>query len=144
MMVSENLDKACSAEKHFHDIHYEPESSTSQPDLTRDDVEKCSTQTRPVLARKTTIPPLDWDDDDDPDNPFNWPLRRRMYNTMIPGLLGLAVTFGSSVYTPGYPEVAQEFGVSSTAALVPLSVWTLGLGFGIDHDTVGLGELSLS
>lgn len=42
----------------------------------------------------------------------------------------LLSTFGSSVYTPAFPEVAKQFNVSTTAALVPLSVWTFGLGFG--------------
>jgi MFS family permease len=39
-------------------------------------------------------------------------------------------TFGSSVYTPSYPEVSRHFDISAVAALVPLSVWTFGLGFG--------------
>ena len=57
-------------------------------------------------------------------------------------------TFGSSVYTPstadptlqwmspvanvnaGVPEVARHFGVGQTAALVPLTVYVLGLGLG--------------
>lgn len=33
-------------------------------------------------------------------------------------------------HTSGVPEVARHFGVSSTAALVPLSVYVAGLGFG--------------
>lgn len=48
----------------------------------------------------------------------------------IPGAFGFGVTFGSSVYTPGYPEVRERFGVSSTVALLPLSLYVLGLAFG--------------
>jgi len=48
----------------------------------------------------------------------------------VPGAFGFAVTFGSSVYTPGYPEVAKKFGVSQTVALLPLSLYVLGLAFG--------------
>jgi len=75
-------------------------------------------------------PALDWDDVDDADNPYNWSASKRAYNTFVPGLLGLAVTFGSSIYTPSYHEVAERYNVSSVAALVPLSIWTFGLGFG--------------
>jgi MFS family permease len=39
-------------------------------------------------------------------------------------------TFGSSVYTPAYPEVAARFHVSQTAALLPLTLWVLGLAAG--------------
>lgn len=50
--------------------------------------------------------------------------------TSVPGVLGFAVTFGSSVYTPGYGEVMSEFDISSTLALLGLSMWVLGLAFG--------------
>ncbi len=39
-------------------------------------------------------------------------------------------TFASSIYSPGYPEVADEFKVSSTVSLLGLSLYTLGLAFG--------------
>jgi len=39
-------------------------------------------------------------------------------------------TFASSVYTPAYPEVMHRFSVSSTAALLGLSLYVVGLGFG--------------
>ncbi|EXJ89921.1 hypothetical protein A1O3_02988 [Capronia epimyces CBS 606.96] len=72
----------------------------------------------------------DWDGEDDPGNPLNWPLPKKMYHTLIPALQCFTITFGSSVYSPSAPEVARHFGISTTAALVPLSVYVLGLGFG--------------
>ena len=39
-------------------------------------------------------------------------------------------TFGSSVYTAGTPDVEKRFHVSETAAILPLSLYTLGLAFG--------------
>jgi len=82
-------------------------------------------------AEQAAPPPaLDWDDEHDPDNPHNWSASKRAYNTFVPGLLGLAITFGSSIYTPSYHEIAERYHISSVAALVPLSVWTFGLGFG--------------
>ena len=74
--------------------------------------------------------PLDWDGPDDPENPHNWKLWSRIYHTIIPALFAFVVTFGSSVYTPGYPEVMKEFGISSTVALLGLSLYVLGLAFG--------------
>lgn len=39
-------------------------------------------------------------------------------------------TFGTSVYTPAVVHVMADFKVSRTAAIIGLSVYTLGLGFG--------------
>lgn len=39
-------------------------------------------------------------------------------------------TFGTSVYTPALADIMSEFNVSRTAALVGITVYTLGLGFG--------------
>lgn len=72
----------------------------------------------------------DWTGPDDPEDPVNWPMAQRVYHTIIPGLFGFAVTLGSSVYTPGYPEVEKRFNVSPTVALLSLSLYVLALGFG--------------
>lgn len=72
----------------------------------------------------------DWNGADDPDNPWNWPLRKRVWHVIIPSLFSLAVTFGSSVYSPAVDQVAEIFDVSTTAAILPLSLWVLALGFG--------------
>ncbi|KAK7728490.1 hypothetical protein SLS57_002378 [Botryosphaeria dothidea] len=62
---------------------------------------------------------VDWVDD--PENPQNWKYAKRCFHTLIPT---------SSIYTPGRSEVQEEFGVSSTVAILPFSFYTLGLAFG--------------
>ena len=89
-----------------------------------------SAQHEPQNGLAKTVTAQDWTGPDDPENPQNWPLWRRVYHTTIPALYGLAVTFGSSVYSPAVPEVEKKFGVSSTVALLGLSLYVLGLGFG--------------
>lgn len=81
-------------------------------------------------ALQRTVTAQDWTGPDDPENPVNWPLWQRIYHTTVPGLFGFAVTLGSSIYTPGYPEVEKRFNVSPTVALLPLSLYVLGLAFG--------------
>ena len=39
-------------------------------------------------------------------------------------------TFGTSVYTPALADIMADFNVSRTAALVGITVYTLGLAFG--------------
>lgn len=81
-------------------------------------------------ALQINVTAHDWNGPDDPENPLNWPLWQRIYHTTVPSLFGFAVTLGSSVYTPGYPDVEKRFKVSSTVALLPLSLYVLGLAFG--------------
>ena len=71
-----------------------------------------------------------WMGGNDPDNPMNWPLGKRVYNAAVPGLLSFGITFGSSIYEPSYPNVMAEFNVSSTVALLGITVYVLGLAFG--------------
>ncbi len=90
------------------------------------------TPTSPQAEHPTreTVTAQDWTGPDDPENPMNWPFWKKVYHTIIPGLFAFIVTFGSSVYTPGYPEVMIRFEISSTAALLGLSLYVLGLAFG--------------
>lgn len=39
-------------------------------------------------------------------------------------------TLGSSIYSPAFPSIEKEWGVSSTVALLPLTTYVLALGFG--------------
>ncbi|KAK3303705.1 major facilitator superfamily domain-containing protein [Chaetomium strumarium] len=73
---------------------------------------------------------IDWRGPDDPDCPYNWPMRKRIYMTSIPALLCVNVSFASSVYTSGASDIERTFGVTRTEALLGLSLflWALGLG----------------
>src|SRR5438132_1309340 len=39
-------------------------------------------------------------------------------------------TVGSSIYSPAAHEIVEQFHVSATASLLPVSLYVLGLGFG--------------
>ncbi|KAF3007906.1 hypothetical protein E8E13_011074 [Curvularia kusanoi] len=101
--------------------HTNPVNSLS--DMT--DTEKKDTTNKP-----STLPVADWDGPNDPDNPHNWPLWQRIYHATTPGFFGFAVTFGTSVYTPALADIMADFRVSRTAALVGITVYTMGLAFG--------------
>ncbi|KAH7383974.1 major facilitator superfamily domain-containing protein [Pyrenochaeta sp. MPI-SDFR-AT-0127] len=72
----------------------------------------------------------DWNGPDDPDNPQNWSMTWRIYHAAIPALFGFAVTFGTSVYTPALADIMHDFQISRTVAILGLSIYTLGIGFG--------------
>ncbi|KAF2095630.1 MFS general substrate transporter [Rhizodiscina lignyota] len=106
-------------------VHTKHDHSDLEKLSTHHDVEAEAAHpaTRAVTAQ-------DWTGPDDPENPFNWPMSKRVYSTAIPGLFAFVVTFGSSVYTPAIPEVMQQFHVSQEAAVLGLCLWTLGLACG--------------
>lgn len=68
---------------------------------------------------------------DDPDNPRNWSRLYRWYCTMVVAITCFVVAFCSSVITPGVSGVADEFEVSTVAALVSVSVFVIGFGVGM-------------
>lgn len=79
---------------------------------------------------KRTVTAQDWSGPDDPENPQNWTTAKKAYHTAATALLGFAVTCGSSMITPGTPEIQQLFGISRTVAILPLSLFVLGLALG--------------
>lgn len=96
------------------------------------DLEKATTK-----GSRTSIAPIervktaaDWTGPDDPGNPQTWSLLIRAYHTLSIGTLSFAVTCGSSIITPATPEIEAHFNVSRTVAILPLTLYVLGLGFG--------------
>ncbi|KAF1992484.1 MFS general substrate transporter [Aulographum hederae CBS 113979] len=76
-------------------------------------------------SRPVEIP---WDKD--PANAMNWSKANRIYHTLIPAGCAFICTLASSIYTPGIPEVSETFNVSEEVALIPYSIYVIGLAFG--------------
>ncbi|KAI1100774.1 polyamine transporter 3 [Jackrogersella minutella] len=69
-------------------------------------------------------------DDDDPENPRNWPL---WYRASIIGAIAYTtwvVVFYSTSYTASIPGLVDEFGISSTVATLGVTTYLLGLATG--------------
>lgn len=129
-------DTDSSLERTDDDPYHEAASPTADQPANwtkKDDLELgCSataTHTPETLLHAVTTL-SDWDGPEDCANPQNWPLRRRIYYIIAPGALALSVSVASSLITPGTDLIAQEFKVSKTAAILTLSLYSLGLGLG--------------
>ena len=97
------------------------------------DLEKAKTShsnTSNLAPATRVVTAVDWSGPDDPGNPHNWNLWKRIYHTWAVGAISFAVTAGSSLITPAVPDIAQHFDVSRTAAIGSLSIYVLGLAFG--------------
>ncbi|KAI9871535.1 MAG: hypothetical protein M1830_002778, partial [Pleopsidium flavum] len=65
----------------------------------------------------------------DPDNPLNWPIYKRIYASAVALAFAFVVAFGITVYTAGISEVTTRFDVSATVAILGLSLYLLGIAF---------------
>ncbi|KAF2497246.1 MFS general substrate transporter [Lophium mytilinum] len=82
------------------------------------------------LCDQTNSLEEDWDAPHNKENPRNWSALKKGCHIVPVSLLCLSVTAGSSMITPGVFAIAYKFHVSHTAALLPLSLFVLGLAIG--------------
>lgn len=66
-----------------------------------------------------------WDGPDDPDNPMNWPTRKKWMITISLGMLTWVVTFASSIFSTAVRPAAKEFGVSTEVMTLGTSLFVL-------------------
>ncbi|KAK1716857.1 hypothetical protein CaCOL14_001285 [Colletotrichum acutatum] len=74
---------------------------------------------------------VDWDGPDDPENPQNWPMKKKWFNIATISMLTFVTPLGSSMFAPGIPKIMVEFHeTSATVATFVVSVYVLGFAFG--------------
>lgn len=73
---------------------------------------------------------VDWDGEDDPENPLNWPLHHKAVFIVCVALLTMSVYMGSAIYTPGVDQIMEEFLVGPVVATLPLTLFVIGYGIG--------------
>ena len=73
---------------------------------------------------------VDWNGPNDPDNPLNWPFRKRVFVTGLICLLTFSVYLGSAIYSPGIELVAAYFHVGTVVATLGLTLFVFGYGIG--------------
>jgi len=73
---------------------------------------------------------VEFEGPDDPVNPLNWSVRRRVVATVLLSLTTFVVTFASSVFSSALRVVAVEFGISDEVATLGTSLFVLGFALG--------------
>ncbi|KIH86294.1 hypothetical protein SPBR_08338 [Sporothrix brasiliensis 5110] len=74
--------------------------------------------------------PVVWDWATDPANPYNWSKGRKWAQVASFASVGFTTSVGTSIMSPAHTDLMLEFGVSSTAAILPLTFYVLALGIG--------------
>lgn len=85
-------------------------------------------ETQQIIQRMTAA--YDWTGADDPDNPRNFPIAVRMLSIAIITSLAFVSSFAGAIYAPAQEAVMEEFQLSKLVAVLPLSLYNLGLAFG--------------
>ncbi|KAK4687592.1 MFS transporter, DHA1 family, multidrug resistance protein, partial [Tremellales sp. Uapishka_1] len=74
-----------------------------------------------------------WKDDivtfnttDDPENPKNWPPRKKLRVLILYGLSTMCATFASSVFSSASSYYAAEYGITDEVAILGVSLFVLG------------------
>lgn len=73
---------------------------------------------------------VDFDGPDDPYRPINWPLKKKIITTALYGTATMTATFASAVFSPGIPQISQDFHISSEVSTLGLSLLLVGFGLG--------------
>lgn len=74
---------------------------------------------------------VNWDGEDDPANPMNWPEAMKWRNIALLSFTTLVTPLASSMFAPGVPQILKAFGTQDKMiATFVVSVYVLGFAFG--------------
>ncbi|KZZ99014.1 Major facilitator superfamily domain, general substrate transporter [Moelleriella libera RCEF 2490] len=73
---------------------------------------------------------FDWTGPHDPDNPRNFPLSLRLFSVVSITGLAFVATLSGAMYAPAQEDVSAKLSCSQELAVLPLSLYNLGLAFG--------------
>ncbi|KAL7651535.1 hypothetical protein ACMYSQ_011244 [Aspergillus niger] len=71
-----------------------------------------------------------WDGDNDPENPRNWPMRRKKIFTLAVSMMVFSVSFASSVFGSANKVVGAKFGASSEVMDLTVTLFVAGFATG--------------
>jgi hypothetical protein len=69
---------------------------------------------------------VNYDGEDDPYSPLNWPRKRKIITTILYGLTTAGSTWMSSIYSPATDAVAEEFGVGVEVSTLGTTLFMFG------------------
>lgn len=95
------------------------------------DIESSDPENVPPPIKENDEPKaaVEWIENDN-QNPRNWSFGKKIFVTFQICLLTTAVYMGSAIYTAGVVDIEHDFNVSTTSALVGLTLFVLGYALG--------------
>lgn len=82
--------------------------------------------------RPSTDPNLvDWEGENDPENPLHFSLKRKIWMSTMASCLTFGVSFSSSVFSADTAVTAEKFNVSEEVMILGVSLYVLGFSCGM-------------
>ncbi|KAK3318728.1 major facilitator superfamily transporter [Apodospora peruviana] len=81
-------------------------------------------------ADETKNPEQTWSWDDDEANPLNWPAGKKAWQVGMAAANSFVASLGTSIVTAAHSQLMDEFDVTSTQAILPLSLYVFALALG--------------
>ncbi|PLN76151.1 major facilitator superfamily domain-containing protein [Aspergillus taichungensis] len=74
---------------------------------------------------------VDWDGDDDPTNPRNWPGSKRWAHVVVISILALITNMAPTMCAPGIRDIEADLNIaSSVASTLAVTLYVLGIAIG--------------
>ncbi|TVY55632.1 Efflux pump bik6 [Lachnellula cervina] len=87
--------------------------------------------THPLSHVKTSEAEIvDFDGDDDPYRPINWPFRKKVITTLLYGLTTMGATWSTSIYSPAIAQISKQYDVAEEVGVLGTTFLLLGFGLG--------------
>ncbi|KAH9886773.1 MFS general substrate transporter [Xylariomycetidae sp. FL2044] len=109
---------------------YQMEEKSIYPETTKPHLKDSSAERGGRHQAATATVLVDWYPDEDPSNPRNWSLGKKLWVTLQMGVYTFAVYLGSSLYAPSQGQVRLHFGTSATVAELGIALYVVGYGVG--------------
>ncbi|KAK9478809.1 major facilitator superfamily domain-containing protein [Lipomyces japonicus] len=101
-------------------------------DIERQALPPLPSQTeRPSMLSDLDKGLVGWNSEDDPENPYNWPKRRKTLTLTVVLITAFMVPVGSTLIAPGEQYIAKEYNVTNAITRqITVSGYVLGFGWG--------------
>lgn len=109
--------------------HRDEEKASRPPSQSHEIESQRDDRTDDQTSRDPDI--VDWDGENDPQNPRNWSSKAKVANTSLVIVLTLLTPLASSMFAPGVPQVLADFKTDApTIAEFVVSIYILGFAVG--------------
>ena len=98
------------------------EGNEAKTTKTKLETEPCEGDVAPII--------VDYDGPDDPDNPYNWAIYKKVFLIIEIGIMTISVYMGSAIYTPGIEDMMSDLHTTRVKATLPLAMFVIGYGIG--------------
>lgn len=136
--------KAIEASLGIVKISQDAEDLPGQPNSHSSDLEKGDHAPAPGNGNHIVQDPhvVGWDGDNDPENPMNFSLARKIWMSSMASFMTFGVSFASSVFSADTRVTAKEFNVSEEVMVLGVSLYVLGFACG--EPVVPIGPIAMS